>query len=192
MLQIINIISLDQKIEDITNLYGKFKLSPLKKGQGITIGNSLRRTLLSEIKGIEIKAIKISMDDRSLFPKIHEFSSIPGIKESILEILLNIKNIVISVDTKKENQEFSSTETLFKIKVKGPTRITAKNIKLPNNLKLINPNQYIATLNSNENLEILFFIQQDKNKLIENDSDKIEIDYSFTPIKKVNYMCDYN
>ena len=59
-------------------------------------------------------------------------------------------------------------------------------------MKLINPNQYIATLNSNENLEILFFIQQDKNKLIENDSDKIEIDYSFTPIKKVNYMCDYN
>lgn len=210
MMQTINIFNIDHNVQNSTDLYGKFKISPLKKGEGITIGNSLRRTLLSKLKGVEIQAIKIILNDRD-FSKIHEFSIIPGIKESVLEILLNIKNIVIAYETEFLDIEKSFTnqqtekknpypnETFGKINVKGPKRITAKDIKLPNKLKIINPNQYITTLNNNENLEILFFLKQNqtnsnnfsKNEIkdsIEKESDKIEIDYNFTPIKKVNYM----
>lgn len=206
-MKLIHIETLYEKVESDTDLYGKFKLSPLAQGQGITIGNSLRRTLLSELKGIQIEGIKIYLNKMNN-PKINEFSNIAGIKESILEILLNIKEIVIAkdsttdLDSNHQGTEITSIKQYGKIEVQGPARITAKSLKLPKGLKLLNPTKYIATLNSNESLEIIFSIQQilnnnDSSQYLnqtpdEFETNEIKINYNSTPIKRVNYMFKLN
>ena len=106
-------------------MYGQFLISSLLPGQGITIGNLLRRVLLSDLGGTSITAIRI--------PGISdEFSIIPGVREDILEILLNLKGIIFKSNIK---------DTQFgKLKRKGPTVVTASSIQLPNDLGIINPN----------------------------------------------------
>ena len=163
------------------NIYGKFSILPLTKGHGLTIGNALRRTLLSDLSGISITALKISGIE-------HEFSVIPGVREDLLEILLNLKQIV-----------FTGTllnETIITIEINGPKIITANDILLPNNLKIINPTQYIAVISSNVKLTFELKIASGtgyklaNSNSIKNSNDFIEIDAIFTPIQRINYYVE--
>ena len=113
----------------------------MQPGQGITVGNLLRRVLLSDLGGTTITAVRIAgVRD--------EFSIIPGVREDILEILLNLKGIVFKNRT---------TDISFgRLKIKGPAVITADSIQLPSNLEIVNPNHYIATISTSNVLEIEF------------------------------------
>ena len=112
------------------SMYGQFVLNGLKSGHGISIGNLLRRVLLDDLGGTAITAIRIAgVRD--------EFSLITGVREDILEILLNLKGIVFTNSTK--DMSFG------RLKIKGPAVVTANSIELPSNINIINPNHYIAT-----------------------------------------------
>jgi len=169
-----------EKIES-ENMYGKFLISSLAPGQGITIGNLLRRTLLGDIGGTSITAIRISgVKD--------EFSIIPGVREDILEILLNLKGVAIKSKVK---------ETQFgQLKVKGPAVITAGSIQLPNNLKIVNPNHYIATISNSAFLEIEFKIEYGtgyklaKHAFSDPVNEFLQIDAIFMPIQKVDFKIE--
>jgi DNA-directed RNA polymerase subunit alpha len=163
------------------NIYGKFSILPLTKGHGITIGNALRRTLLSDLSGIAITGVKISGIE-------HEFSIIPGVREDLLEILLNLKQII-----------FTGTlvnETIVTINVVGPKIITANDILLPNDIKIVNPEQYIAVVSSNVELKWELKISSGIGYKLananakQNETEFIEIDAIFTPIQRINYYVE--
>jgi len=163
------------------NIYGKFSILPLTKGHGLTVGNALRRTLLSDLSGIAVTALKIGGVE-------HEFSLIPGVREDLLEILLNLKQIVFTGTLVKE--------TIVTINVNGPKIITANDILLPDNLKIINPTQYIAVISSNVQLTMELKISSGtgyklaNSNSIKTGTDFIEIDAVFTPIQRINYYVE--
>ena len=125
-------------VEESGKLTGHFLLQSLESGQGLTIGNALRRVLLSNLEGTAITGIKI--------PGVaHEFSTIPNVREDVLEIFLNLKQIVL----KSEKQ----TPIFGNISIVGPGVITASSIKFNDeDIEIVNPNQYIATFSGNETL----------------------------------------
>ena len=129
-----------EKIQSGT-CHGQFLINSLRPGQGITIGNQLRRVLLGDLGGVAISAVRIAGIS-------HEFSTIPGVREDILEILLNLKGIVFKSQT--QDTQFG------RLKVQGPNVITADLIQLPANLEIINPSHYIATISTSNILEIEF------------------------------------
>jgi DNA-directed RNA polymerase subunit alpha len=159
--------------------YSKFCLEPLTQGQGITLGNALRRTLLSDLEGTAIVAVRIAGVS-------HEFSTIPGIREDVLEILLNLKEVVLKSQTKATN--------VGRLRVQGPAIVTTSNLELPSDIELVDPNQYIATICGNNILEMEFRIETGKGyNLIERSTDETSIDFLqvdaiFMPVKKVNYF----
>jgi DNA-directed RNA polymerase subunit alpha len=163
------------------NIYGKFSILPLTKGHGLTVGNALRRTLLSDLSGIAITALKIGGVE-------HEFSLIPGVREDLLEILLNLKQIVFTGTLTKE--------TIVTVNVNGPKIITANDILLPDNLKIVNPTQYIAVISSNVQLTMELKISSGtgyklaNSNSIKTGTDFIEIDAVFTPIQRINYYVE--
>jgi len=159
-------------------MYGQFLIDALKIGQGITIGNLLRRVLLSEIGGTSISAVRIAGTS-------HEFSTLPGIREDVLEILLNLKGVTLKDTTQK---------TKFgRLKVQGPAIVTAAQIQLPDELKIINPTHYIATIADSNVLEIEFqFDYGTSYKLAtqtfkEKSNDFLEMDTIYMPVQKVNF-----
>src|SRR6056300_1603119 len=121
--------------------HGQFLIDLLKPGQGITIGNQLRRVLLGDLGGVAISAVRIG-------GITHEFSTIPGVREDILEILLNLKGIVLK--SKIQNNQFG------RLKIQGPSVITADLIQLPFTLDIVNPSHYITTISTSNILEIEF------------------------------------
>jgi DNA-directed RNA polymerase subunit alpha len=161
--------------------HGQFVINSLSPGQGITIGNQLRRVLLGDLGGIAISAVRIA-------GITHEFSTIPGVREDVLEILLNLKGIVFKSQTK---------ETLFgRLKVQGPCVITADYIQLPSNLEVVNPNHYIATISTSNILEIEFKFEYGigyklatQNFLDEAD-DYLQLDTVFMPVQKVDFKIE--
>lgn len=171
-----------QKIESGI-VYGKFLISSLLPGQGITIGNLLRRVLLSDLGGTSITAVRI--------PGIKdEFSIIPDVREDILEILLNLKGIILKSNVNAKHAQFG------RLKVKGPAIITASSIELPNGLEIINPNHYIATISNSSLLEIEFKFEYGNGyklaKHIFSDSvnDFLQIDAVFMPVLKVDFKIE--
>lgn len=169
-------------IEESGYIIGHFILTDLAPGQGLTIGNALRRVLLSNLEGTAITAIRI--------PGIsHEFSILSGIREDILEILLNLKQIILRTDKK---QLISG-----KIKVKGPGIITANSILFDSNVKIINPNQYIATISSSQLIEIDILAEYNlgynfEEEKINKNSNFLNVDSIFMPVIKVNYKINKN
>ena len=169
---------IESKTEDINQQYGRFVIEPLKCGQGITLGNSLRRTLLADIAGTAIVNVRIAGVN-------HEFSTITGVREDVLEILLNLKEIVLK-STSKESQ-------IGRLRVQGPAIVTAGLLDLPPDVEIIDKRQYIATICNNTIFEMEFKIEQGYGyKLVENYShekslDFLQIDSVFMPVKKVNY-----
>lgn len=169
---------LESSIISPTNHFARFSIGPLDPGQGITLGNSLRRVMLSELKASAITTIRISGIQ-------HEFSSLKGVREDILEILLNVKEIVFEGLTESLTHSF--------VKVKGPCVITAQDLQLPAMLKVVNPNQYIATLSTTDTLEMELGIETGKgynlveNRVTNDFVDALDVDAIFMPVRKVSY-----
>jgi DNA-directed RNA polymerase subunit alpha len=177
----LNFKYLKSKIEESGNITGQFVMNNLVPGQGLTIGNALRRVLLSNLEGTAITAIKIP----GVF---HEFSTIPGIREDILEIILNLKQIILKTDEKKILSG--------KINVKGPGIITGNSIKFESNVNIINPNQYIATISSNNNIEFELLAEQGtgyhfSDQLEQKYQNFLTIDAIFMPVINVNYKINH-
>nr|YP_009393778.1 RNA polymerase a-subunit [Caloglossa beccarii]ARW62340.1 RNA polymerase a-subunit [Caloglossa beccarii] len=161
--------------------YGHFVIEPLKKGQGITVGNSLRRTILSDLQGAAIVAVRIAGIN-------HEFSTITGVKEDVLEILLNLKEVIL--------KSYSKEPQIGRVRIQGPAVITTGLFELPQEIKLIDPKQYIATVCNNTIFEMEFRIEKGQgyrlmNKGIDLKSiDFLQIDAIFMPTKRVNYSIE--
>jgi DNA-directed RNA polymerase subunit alpha len=161
--------------------HGQFVINSLKPGQGITIGNQLRRVLLGDLGGISISAVRIAGVS-------HEFSTIPGVREDILEILLNLKGVVLKSKTK--DVQFG------RLKVQGPTVITADSIKLPENMEIINPNHYIATLSTSNIIEIEFKFEYGTGYRLatqifsEELNNYLQLDTVFMPVQKVDFKIE--
>lgn len=161
--------------------HGQFLINPLKPGQGITIGNQLRRVLLSDVGGVAITAVRIAGIS-------HEFSTIPGVREDILEILLNLKGIVLRSDTK--------TPQFGRLSIQGPGVVTADLIQLPPGLNLINPNHYIMTVSTANIIEIEFKFEYGigyklaSQTLLEEDENYLQLDTIFMPIQKVDFKIE--
>lgn len=156
--------------------YSRFALSPLLVDQAMTIGVAMRRALLSEVESISITSAKI-------VGAIHEYSTLEGVRESIDEILMNLRQIVLKGEAKIEQNA--------SILARGPGVVTAGHISLPSSIIAIDPNQYIATLSKNTQLCIELRINQRKKKQsydeINNDDGFFSIDANFTPVQKANF-----
>jgi len=162
-------------------MHGQFLINSLRPGQGITIGNLLRRVLLNDLGGTTITAVRIAgIRD--------EFSIIPGVREDILEILLNLKGIVF----KSTNSDLS----FGRLKVKGPAVITADSIQLPSNIEIVNPNHYIATISTSNVVEIEFKFEYGTGYKLAGQTfcdkaeDFLQIDAIFMPIQKVDFKIE--
>lgn len=161
--------------------HGQFIINSLKSGQGITIGNQLRRVLLGDLGGLAISSVRIAGIS-------HEFSTIPGVREDILEILLNFKGIVLKSKTK--------TTQFGRLKVQGPRVITAGLIQLPSDFEIINPNHYIATISTSNILEIEFKFEYGtgyrlaSQSFSEEDETYLQLDTIFMPVQKVDFKIE--
>ena len=174
-----NIEILDIREEDH---YGKFALYPLERGYGTTIGNSMRRVLLSSLPGSSVSKILID-------GVLHEFSIIDGVVEDVPEIILNIKGL----NVKKHSDE---DVTLF-LEIEGPKIVTAKDIKEDALVEIANPDHYIATVNDKSKLLIAMDVTNGNGyRISEDNKDEkdpigtIAIDSSFTPVEKVNFTVE--
>jgi DNA-directed RNA polymerase subunit alpha len=161
--------------------HGQFLVNFLKPGQGITIGNQLRRVLLGDLGGMAISAVRIA-------GITHEFSTIPGVREDVLEILLNLKGIVLKSKTK---------EVQFgRLKIQGPSVITADLIQLPSDLEVVNPNHYIATLSTSNILEIEFRFEYGTGyklamqTFLDEADNYLQLDTIFMPVQKVDFKIE--
>ena len=159
--------------------YGRFVVEPLERGFGHTLGNSLRRVLLSSLPGVAVTSVHIEGVQ-------HEFSTIPGVKEDVTEIILNLKTMACKM--------FADGPKQLTIDVKGPCELTAGDIKTDDEVEIANPELHIATLNEDAHLQMQLtldrgrgYVSADKNKTPSMPIGVIPIDSIFTPIKKVNY-----
>ena len=167
---------------DDTNNYAKFVCEPLERGYGVTIGNSLRRILLSSLPGCAITSVKID-------GVLHEFSTIPNIVEDVPEIIVNLKNVRLKFD---ENEE-----KVLRIEVKGEGEVTAADIITDGTVEVLNPELHIATISEGGSLKIEMtadkgrgYNSADKNKKANQDISVLPIDSIYTPVKKVNYQVE--
>ena len=170
---------LEVEEETLTDYYGKFVAEPLERGFGITLGNSLRRILLSSIQGPAITAVKI---DKSL----HEYSVLPGVKEDVTDLILNLKEVVFRM--------YTAGPKTVRIEAEGAKEVTAADIITDADVEVINPQQYIGILDKGAtlNLEMTVtsgkgYVTAERNKEEDMPIGTIPIDAIFTPIKKVNY-----
>lgn len=172
---------LQSKRLEVNALFSRFAIGPLKKGQGLTVGNALRRILLSDLAGTAVTGIRVAEIN-------HEFSTIPGIKEDVIDILLNFKQIVLKGYVKEP--------LLTRLKYNGPGIITAKDIQLPEELTLVEPNQYIAMVTNDRLVEMEIFIKSGEGYSIVNNATNnlpdgfLNIDAVFMPVTKVNYFIE--
>jgi len=164
-----------------TEQYSKYSIGPFKQGQSTTIGNTLRRVLLSNLQGISIVGVRITGVN-------HEFSTIPNVKEDVIDILLNLKQIILKGEI--------TEPVIARLTVKNSGIITADNIELPDKLSFVDSQQYIATLNNNGNLEMEFLITRGQNYFSNGAIDTIlptgflSVDAVFMPVKKVNFFIE--
>ena len=163
--------------------YGRFVVEPLERGYGTTLGNSLRRIMLSSLPGTAVSHIKID-------GVVHEFSAIQGVKEDVTEIVMNIKSLAI----KNSSDNLNETKMMY-IDANGEGVVTAADIKCDADLEIINQDQVIATLNGGADCKLYIemtvvngrgYVSSDKNKREEMAIDVIPIDSIFTPIERVN------
>ena len=169
------------KIDDKNN-YSKFVCEPLERGYGVTIGNSLRRILLSSLPGCAITSVKID-------GVLHEFSSIPNVVEDVPEIIVNLKNIRLKFDENEEKK--------LRIDFKGEGEVKAGDIETDDSVEILNPDLHIATVSEGGHLVMELtadrgrgYTPSDKNKKPDQDISVLPIDSIYTPVKKVNYQIE--
>ena len=161
--------------------YGKFVVEPLERGYGITLGNSLRRIMLSSLPGAAVSQVKIE-------GVLHEFSSIPGVKEDVTEIIMNIKSLAI-----KNSSETNEPKTAY-IEVEGEGVVRASDIQADQDIEILNPDLVIATLSGKDTklyMELTItkgrgYVSADKNKREDLPIGVIAIDSIYTPVERVN------
>jgi DNA-directed RNA polymerase subunit alpha len=163
--------------EEMSEVRSKFSIEPLEPGFGYTLGNSLRRTLLSSIPGAAVTQIKIDS-------VLHEFSTIEGVAEDVTDVVLNLKGLVI----KSENEE----PTTVHLRVTGPADVTAGDIELPAGVEILNPAHHIATLNKKATLSMELRVEQGRGYVAAQSVAKeaigtIPVDALFSPVKRVTY-----
>ena len=171
-------------VEDPANgTYGKFTVEPLERGYGITLGNALRRIMLSSLPGTAATAIKIAGVQ-------HEFSTIPGVKEDVTEIVLNVKSLI----TRLHNTD--GIKTVY-IEAVGPCEVKAGDIKGDSEVEVLNPDLHIATLDAGAtlNMELTLshgrgYVSADRNKTAQTAIGVIPVDSIYTPVYKVNYTVE--
>ena len=173
-------IEIAESSED--NKYGRFVIEPLERGYGTTLGNSLRRIMLSSLPGSAVSQIKID-------GVVHEFSEIPGVKEDVTEIVMNIKSLAI-----KNNSSTNEPVTAY-IEADGEGVVRASDIIINQDIEIINKDQVIATLNGGENCKLYMeltitngrgYVSSDKNKNDDLPIGVIAIDSIYTPVERVN------
>ena len=162
--------------------YGKYVVEPLERGYGTTLGNSLRRILLSSLPGTAVTSIKIA-------GVMHEFTTIPGVKEDVTEIVLNVKGIIAKLHSE-------GVKTVH-IEAVGPCKVTAGDIKADADVEVLNPELHIATLDVDAtlNMELTLshgrgYVTADKNKTAQTPIGTIPVDSIYTPVRKVNYTVE--
>lgn len=172
-----NITVIDQE-----ESYGKFVVEPLERGFGTTLGNSLRRVLLTSISGTALSYIMID-------GVLHEFSTIPGVREDVTKIILNLKKLELKL--------LADEEKMVEIDVEGPAVVTAADLKVDADVEILNPDQYICTIAEGGHLHMSIAIKNGRGYIpaSENKSDDmpigvIPVDSLFSPIKKVNYQVE--
>jgi DNA-directed RNA polymerase subunit alpha len=174
---------------DVSQDYGKFVLEPLERGYGQTIGNALRRVLLSSIQGAAICAVRIDK-------VFHEFAPIPGVKEDTTELLLNLKNVAIKYTGEIPTQPME--DRTLKIDVKGPGRVTGADIQCPEGVVIVNPEVYIATISDSKatlSMEMYVgwgvgYVLPEKQERYKGIIGVIPTGAQFTPVTKVNYTVE--
>lgn len=176
------------EVEEISDdkKYGRFVVEPLERGYGITLGNSLRRIMLSSLPGAAVSQVKIE-------GVLHEFSSIPGVKEDVTEIIMNIKSLAI-----KNNSETNEPKTAY-IEFEGEGVVRASDIQVDQDIEIMNPDQVIATLSGGKDSKLYMeltitkgrgYVSADKNKSEDLPIGVIAIDSIYTPVERVNLTVD--
>ena len=162
--------------------YGKFVVEPLERGYGITLGNSLRRIMLASLPGAAVSQVKID-------GVLHEFSSIPGVKEDVTEIIMNIKSLAI-----KNNSSSNEPKTAY-IEYEGEGVVRASDIQVDQDIEIMNPDQIIATLSGGKDCRLFMeltitkgrgYISAEKNKSADLPIGVIAVDSIYTPVERVN------
>lgn len=168
--------------ENEHGVYSRFVLEPLERGQGITVGNALRRVLLSNLEGAAVTAVRIA-------GVTHEFMTVPGVKEDVLDILLNMKEVVL--------KSYTSHPQIGRLRVEGPAVVTAADFDLPSEVAVIDEDHYIATVSAGSVLEMEFRVEKGVGyRAIERGRDDssaldfLQIDAIFMPVRKVNYTIE--
>lgn len=169
-------------IVDQEKTYGKFVVEPLERGFGTTLGNSLRRVLLTSIPGTALSYIQID-------GVLHEFSTIPGVKEDVAKIILNLKKLDL--------KSLSNEEKIVELDVEGPATVTAGDLKVDSDIIILNPDQYICTIAQGGHLHMQIaikngrgYVPASENKTEDMPIGVIPVDSLFLPIKKVNYQVE--
>jgi DNA-directed RNA polymerase subunit alpha len=165
--------------ESASDFYGKFTCEPLERGFGITVGNSLRRVLLASLQGAAITAVRIN-------GALHEFTTIADVMEDVTDIVLNLKQVVLKVETPKTYS--------LRLDKEGPGPVTAGDIQLVDGVAILNPSHHVATLDKKGPLSMELtvsvgrgYVPAERNKSPTMPIDTVPMDALFSPIRKVNY-----
>src|SRR5512141_327513 len=130
---------IESKTQKNQSQYSKFVLEPLERGQGTTVGNALRRILLSNLEGAAVTAIRIGGVN-------HEFATVEGVREDVMELMLNMKEITL--------KSYTHQSQIGRLVATGPSTVVASQFELPSEIEVVDPNQYVATLSENAKLEM--------------------------------------
>src|SRR5207249_960012 len=171
-------LEVDEK--SLTPTYGKFFGEPFERGYGTTIGNALRRVLLSSLQGAAIVAARVKS-------VLHEFSTVPGVTEDVTDIVLNLKEIRVKLHD-------GGTEETARIQARGPREITAADIQAGPRVEILNPHQHVASLAKDAELDMELairvgrgYVPAERNKREEDPAGTIPLDAIFSPVVKVNF-----
>jgi len=166
--------------EEVDEVRGRFTIEPLDRGFGYTFGNSLRRVLLSSLEGAAVTSVKLE-------GTAHEFTTLPGVKEDVTDIILALKNMIVRLDGE-------SPEIEVRLNKKGPGKVTAGDIEAPADLEILNPDLQIATLSDKGRLELTMtigrgrgYVPAELNRGPEHTIGVIPIDSIFSPVRRVSY-----
>ena len=162
--------------------YGRFVIEPLERGYGTTLGNSLRRVLLASLPGAAITSIKID-------GVLHEFDTVPGVREDVMQIILNIKGIAV--------KSYVEDEKIIELDVVGPAEVTAGDILTDSDIEIVNPDHYLFTIAEGKTFKAILtvnsgrgYVPAESNKKDEAPVGTLAVDSIYTPVKKVNYQVE--
>lgn len=169
------------KIDENTD-YGMFVVEPLERGYGTTLGNSLRRVLLASLPGAAVTSINIE-------GVLHEFDTVPGVREDVMQIILNVKGIAV--------KSYVQDEKMIELDVEGPAEITAGDILTDSDIEIVNPDHYLFTICEGASLRAKMtvhtgrgYVPADENKKDDAPVGTLAVDSIYTPVKKVNYQVE--